>query len=82
MKDYNHIYYLDFRDSLEDPLDDLGMVSQQLEQLSVIGKILFFKCPTLIFQKNTICVFVLQFLKVPSQKSDYSRNCFYTLKLP
>ena len=26
------------RDSLEDPLEDLGMVSQQLEQLSVIGK--------------------------------------------
>ena len=27
-----------YRDSLEDPLEDLGMVSQQLEQLSVIGK--------------------------------------------
>lgn len=27
-----------FRDGLEDPLDDLGMVSQQLEQLSVIGR--------------------------------------------
>ncbi|XP_018901722.1 exportin-7 isoform X2 [Bemisia tabaci] len=26
------------RDGLEDPLDDLGMVSQQLEQLSVIGR--------------------------------------------
>ena len=27
------------RDGLEDPLEDLGMVSQQLEQLSVIGKL-------------------------------------------
>jgi len=26
------------RDGLEDPLDDLGMVQQQLEQLSVIGR--------------------------------------------
>ena len=31
-----NVYYC--RDSLEDPLEDLGMVSQQLEQLSVIGK--------------------------------------------
>lgn len=27
-----------FREGLEDPLDDLGMVHQQLEQLSVIGR--------------------------------------------
>ena len=31
-----NVYYS--RDSLEDPLEDLGMVSQQLEQLSVIGE--------------------------------------------
>lgn len=28
----------DSREGLEDPLDDLGMVHQQLEQLSVIGR--------------------------------------------
>jgi len=38
------------RDSLEDPLDDLGMVQQQLEQLSVIGRCEYQKTCTLLVQ--------------------------------
>lgn len=52
------------RDGLEDPLEDLGMVSQQLEQLSVIGqyqgyiffiysyKMCFFAGKILVFENN------------------------------
>lgn len=39
-----------FRESLEDPLDDLGMVQQQLEQLSVIGRCEYQKTCTLLVQ--------------------------------
>ncbi|XP_039282073.1 exportin-7 isoform X2 [Nilaparvata lugens] len=38
------------RDGLEDPLDDLGMVRQQLEQLSVIGRCEYQKTCTLLVQ--------------------------------
>lgn len=38
------------RESLEDPLDDLGMVQQQLEQLSVIGRCEYQKTCTLLVQ--------------------------------
>jgi exportin-7 len=38
------------RDSLEDPLEDLGMVSQQLEQLSVIGRCEYSKTCQLLVQ--------------------------------
>ncbi|CAB4068948.1 XPO7 [Lepeophtheirus salmonis] len=38
------------RDNLEDPLDDTGMVSQQLEQLSVIGRCEYTKTCTLLVQ--------------------------------
>ncbi|KAJ8981562.1 hypothetical protein NQ317_009822 [Molorchus minor] len=38
------------RDALEDPLDDLGMVQQQLEQLSVIGRCEYEKTCTLLVQ--------------------------------
>ncbi|XP_066147042.1 exportin-7 isoform X1 [Euwallacea fornicatus] len=38
------------RDGLEDPLDDLGMVQQQLEQLSVIGRCEYGKTCTLLVQ--------------------------------
>jgi len=38
------------RDGLEDPLDDLGMVSQQLEQLSVIGRCEYSKTCQLLVQ--------------------------------
>ena len=34
---FDEINYYLLRDGLEDPLDDLGMVTQQLDQLSVIG---------------------------------------------
>ncbi|RZF34199.1 hypothetical protein LSTR_LSTR003609 [Laodelphax striatellus] len=37
-------------DGLEDPLDDLGMVRQQLEQLSVIGRCEYQKTCTLLVQ--------------------------------
>lgn len=39
-----------FREGLEDPLDDLGMVQQQLEQLSVIGRCEYQKTCTLLVQ--------------------------------
>lgn len=42
--------FLYFRDGLEDPLDDLGMVQQQLEQLSVIGRCEYQKTCTLLVQ--------------------------------
>lgn len=35
---------------MEDPLDDLGMVQQQLEQLSVIGRCEYQKTCTLLVQ--------------------------------
>lgn len=35
---YTYTYHCFSREGLEDPLDDLGMVHQQLEQLSVIGR--------------------------------------------
>ncbi|KAI5740059.1 hypothetical protein M8J76_000138 [Diaphorina citri] len=38
------------RDNLEDPLDDLGMVSQQLEQLSAIGRCEYQKTCSLLVQ--------------------------------
>jgi len=38
------------RDGLEDPLDDLGMVTQQLEQLSVIGRCEYSKTCQLLVQ--------------------------------
>nr|CAH7736012.1 unnamed protein product [Callosobruchus chinensis] len=38
------------RDGLEDPLDDLGMVQQQLEQLSVIGRCEYQKTCMLLVQ--------------------------------
>ncbi|XP_046658965.1 exportin-7 isoform X2 [Homalodisca vitripennis] len=38
------------RESLEDPLDDLGMIQQQLEQLSVIGRCEYQKTCTLLVQ--------------------------------
>lgn len=38
------------REVLEDPLDDLGMVQQQLEQLSVIGRCEYQKTCTLLVQ--------------------------------
>ncbi|KAJ4450732.1 hypothetical protein ANN_02162 [Periplaneta americana] len=38
------------REGLEDPLDDLGMVQQQLEQLSVIGRCEYQKTCTLLVQ--------------------------------
>lgn len=38
------------RDGLEDPLDDNGMVSQQLEQLSVIGRCEYGKTCQLLVQ--------------------------------
>ncbi|KAL1509455.1 hypothetical protein ABEB36_004189 [Hypothenemus hampei] len=38
------------RDGLEDPLDDLGMVQQQLEQISVIGRCEYGKTCTLLVQ--------------------------------
>ncbi|XP_017780137.1 PREDICTED: exportin-7 isoform X3 [Nicrophorus vespilloides] len=38
------------RDGLEDPIDDLGMVQQQLEQLSVIGRCEYEKTCTLLVQ--------------------------------
>lgn len=38
------------RDGLEDPLEDLGMVQQQLEQLSVIGRCEYGKTCTLLVQ--------------------------------
>ncbi|XP_050294230.1 exportin-7 isoform X2 [Anthonomus grandis grandis] len=38
------------REGLEDPLDDLGMVQQQLEQLSVIGRCDYGKTCTLLVQ--------------------------------
>lgn len=28
-------YFYDFRDGLDDPLDDSGMITQQLEQVSL-----------------------------------------------
>ncbi|QQP51137.1 Uncharacterized protein FKW44_012386, partial [Caligus rogercresseyi] len=38
------------RDNLEDPLEDTGMLSQQLEQLSVIGRCEYTKTCTLLVQ--------------------------------
>lgn len=38
------------RDGMEDPLDDLGMVQQQLEQMSVIGRCEYQKTCTLLVQ--------------------------------
>ncbi|XP_044761440.1 exportin-7 isoform X1 [Coccinella septempunctata] len=38
------------RDNLEDPLDELGMVQQQLEQISVIGRCEYQKTCTLLVQ--------------------------------
>ncbi|XP_071792798.1 exportin-7-like [Asterias amurensis] len=38
------------RDGLEDPLDDAGMVQQQLDQLSTIGRCEYEKTCTLLFQ--------------------------------
>lgn len=38
------------REGLEDPLDDLGMVRQQLEQLSVIGRCEYQKTCSLLVQ--------------------------------
>ncbi|XP_014218065.1 exportin-7 isoform X2 [Copidosoma floridanum] len=38
------------REGLEDPLDDLGMIQQQLEQLSVIGRCEYQKTCTLLVQ--------------------------------
>ena len=41
------------RDNLEDPLDDNGMVTQQLDQLSVIGRCEYGKtCQLLVQVKN------------------------------
>ncbi len=39
-----------YRDGLEDPLEDHGMVSQQLEQLSVIGRCEYSKTCQLLVQ--------------------------------
>lgn len=39
-----------FRDGLEDPLDDHGMVTQQLDQLSVIGRCEYGKTCQLLVQ--------------------------------
>ena len=39
-----------FRDGLEDPLEDQGMVSQQLEQLSTIGRCEYEKTCSLLVQ--------------------------------
>lgn len=39
-----------FSDGLEDPLDDLGMVQQQLEQLSVIERCEYEKTCALLVQ--------------------------------
>ena len=38
------------REGLEDPLEDQGMVSQQLEQLSTIGRCEYVKTCTLLMQ--------------------------------
>lgn len=48
---YIHFFFcFDSREGLEDPLDDLGMVQQQLEQLSVIGRCEYQKTCTLLVQ--------------------------------
>lgn len=39
-----------YRDNLEDPLDDHGMVTQQLDQLSVIGRCEYGKTCQLLVQ--------------------------------
>lgn len=46
------------RDGLEDPLDDLGMVQQQLEQLSVIERCEYEKtCALLVQLFDQVCCF-------------------------
>lgn len=45
-----HYFFLFFREGIEDPLDDLGMVQQQLEQLAVIGRCEYLKTCTLLVQ--------------------------------
>lgn len=44
------ILSLIYRDGLEDPLDDMGMVLQQLEQVSVIARCNYQKTCTMLVQ--------------------------------
>lgn len=46
----NFILFYFNREGLEDPLDDLGMVRQQLEQLSIIGRCEYQKTCSLLVQ--------------------------------
>lgn len=56
------------RDGLEDPLEDLGMVQQQLEQLSVIGRCEYGKTCTLLVQLfDRAAATYQELLSAPSQ---------------
>jgi len=43
-------FYDNYRDGLEDPLDDSGMVTQQLDQMSVIARCEYGKTCQLLVQ--------------------------------
>lgn len=68
-----------FRDDLEDPLDDLGMVQQQLEQLSVIERCEYEKTCALLVQLfdqvYMFCYFIL--LNFFEQNIDLQRTKYY-----
>lgn len=61
------------REGLEDPIEDLGMVQQQLEQLSVIGRCEYQKTCTLLVQLFDQAARAYQeLLSTPSQQIEIS----------
>lgn len=61
------------REGLEDPIEDLGMVQQQLEQLSVIGRCEYQKTCTLLVQLFDQAARTYQeLLSSPSQQIEIS----------
>lgn len=61
------------REGLEDPIDDLGMIQQQLEQLSVIGRCEYQKTCTLLVQLYDQVVRTYQeLITTPSQQIEIS----------
>lgn len=61
------------REGLEDPIDDLGMIQQQLEQLSVIGRCEYQKTCTLLVQLFDQVVRTYQeLITTPSQQIEIS----------
>lgn len=61
------------REGLEDPIEDLGMVQQQLEQLSVIGRCEYQKTCTLLVQLFDQVVRTYQeLITTPSQQIEIS----------